>query len=71
MKTRIEKWDDDHEEIVYIDDIGGEHSEGLGWNPDGIFCGECNNMDCSTCDAWKIKHKPNFKNHTGDDYKRM
>ena len=56
MKTRIEKWDNNHEEIVYIDDVGGEHSEGLGWSPNSIFCGECSNIDCSTCSAWKNKN---------------
>jgi hypothetical protein len=32
-----------------IDDLGGEHDEGLGWNPDGIFCGECSNETCVGC----------------------
>ena len=32
-----------------IDDVGGTHSEGLGWNPQGIFCGECGNITCKKC----------------------
>jgi hypothetical protein len=31
------------------DEIGGVHDEGIGWNPHGIFCGECSNMSCVGC----------------------
>jgi hypothetical protein len=31
------------------DELGGVHDEGLGWNPQGVFCGECSNMTCVGC----------------------
>ena len=34
------------------DDLGGVHSDGVGWAPDGTFCGECNKGDCAVCPAW-------------------
>lgn len=33
----------------YKDEIGGTHSEGLGWTPYGIFCGECAKETCKSC----------------------
>lgn len=33
------------------DEFGGEHDEGLGWNPDGKFCGECSMGTCVGCHA--------------------
>ena len=39
-----------------VDEIGGIHEDGLGWNPDGDFCGECTNMNCKTCPVWLNKH---------------
>jgi hypothetical protein len=34
-----------------IDVIGGIHDEGLGWAPDGTFCGECTHATCEECRA--------------------
>lgn len=31
------------------DDLGGVHSEGTGWNPNGVWCGECCNISCEGC----------------------
>ncbi len=31
------------------DEVGGVHEEGLGWNPNGVFCGECSKMSCKGC----------------------
>lgn len=31
------------------DELGGVHDEGLGWSPNGKFCGECNNITCVGC----------------------
>lgn len=31
------------------DEVGGFHDEGLGWSPDGNFCGECSNGTCAAC----------------------
>lgn len=36
-------------EEVIIDEIGGVHDEGVGWNPNGVFCGECSNTTCVNC----------------------
>ena len=45
-------YDDDEEleaEYSFKDELGGVHDEGLGWNPNGVFCGECSNMTCNGC----------------------
>lgn len=31
------------------DDLGGLHEGGCGWNPYGIFCGECARASCVGC----------------------
>lgn len=38
-------------EICYgnKDASGGVHDSGIGWNPNGVFCGECSASDCSSC----------------------
>ena len=36
-----------------IDEIGGYHSEGIGFSPDGYFCGECNRITCVACTCFK------------------
>ena len=36
-------------EKAFRDEIGGIHDEGLGWNPNGVFCGECNCLTCVGC----------------------
>ena len=33
----------------YTDLIGGVHSDGLGWSPSGVFCGECHSITCEGC----------------------
>ena len=44
----------DHEIVgcgySYTDNIGGRHSDGEGWNPNGVFCGECSNDTCESCE---------------------
>lgn len=34
-----------------VDDIGGIHTDGIGFAPDGTFCGECTSIDCKKCPA--------------------
>ena len=46
---------DEQGEEWFKDEIGGLHSEGLGWHPDGHFCGECSNGSCVGCPNTKIK----------------
>ena len=34
----------------YIEDsLGGIHTDGVGYAPDGTFCGECTNDTCDGC----------------------
>ena len=37
----------------YTDLIGGRHSDGVGWNPNGVFCGECVRKTCEGCSILK------------------
>lgn len=34
------------------DELGGVHTDGVGYAPDGAFCGECTRESCSGCPAW-------------------
>lgn len=40
-------------EFTYIDILGGRHSTGLGWSPEGDYCGECSRMSCEKCRTWR------------------
>lgn len=42
---------------MIIDECGGIHEEGLGWNPDDEFCGECSNTTCKNCKVYRNKNK--------------
>ena len=44
-------WD----ECGYIDSVGGHHDAGVGWMPDGHYCGECSHSTCEVCSIWKGK----------------
>lgn len=35
------------------DELGGVHTDGVGYAPDGRFCGECNKNTCVGCEALK------------------
>ncbi len=39
-------------DAFYIDNIGGQHNSGHGWNPDGKFCRECSSISCELCEIW-------------------
>ena len=39
------------------DSAGGWHEDGGGWNPNGEFCGECSNSDCSRCGVWEDRQQ--------------
>ena len=39
-------------EDFYIDEAGGVHDSGVGWNPNGDNCGECSNISCKICGVW-------------------
>jgi len=32
-----------------IDEVGGCHGGGIGFNPQGVWCGECTNVTCAGC----------------------
>ena len=34
------------------DELGGIHTDGVGYVPDGTFCGECTRQSCVGCPAW-------------------
>ena len=33
----------------YVDSVGGTHGGGTGYNPQGVWCGECSNTTCAGC----------------------
>ena len=37
------------DEDCYIDAVGGHHDSGCGWNPQGVYCGECCSASCEGC----------------------
>lgn len=39
------------DEDSYYDEVGGYHSCGTGWNPNGMWCGECGRLSCSGCSS--------------------
>lgn len=34
---------------AYYDEVGGYHDCAEGWNPNGVWCGECTNRSCKDC----------------------
>ena len=42
--TRFEWYEPD-----IVDELGGIHGGGVGWHPDGTFCGECSRSSCVGC----------------------
>ena len=34
------------------DEIGGVHTDGVGYDPEGNFCGECTRESCVGCGPW-------------------
>lgn len=34
---------------AYYDEVGGYHECGIGWNPNGVWCGECTCLSCANC----------------------
>jgi uncharacterized ferredoxin-like protein len=39
-----------------IDEVGGLHSNGVGWNPSGVWCGECSFRTCKGCVNENLKN---------------
>ena len=40
---------------AWIDEIGGYHDGGIGWNPNSVHCGECTRKTCSGCHRAGLK----------------
>ena len=36
---------------AYYDDVGGFHDSCIGWNPNGVWCGECTRLSCKGCSS--------------------
>ena len=34
---------------MYKDEVGGFHEDAIGWNPQGVWCGECTRESCKDC----------------------
>ena len=34
---------------VYYDNVGGFHDSAIGYNPNGVYCGECTKLSCQRC----------------------
>jgi len=43
--------DKETKDEYWTDDIGGFHNPPIGYNPNGVFCGECSNTTCKGCYA--------------------
>ena len=56
LKLPIYFYDDD-EAASYYDETGGFHSAGMGWNPQGVYCGECSSGSCGGCYNEKLQLK--------------
>ena len=41
----------------YYDDVGGYHDCAEGWNPNGVWCGECTRINCKNCPSESVKLK--------------
>jgi len=46
---------EDSDKLDIVDEVGGCHGGGVGWNPQGIFCGECSRSTCKECINEHIK----------------
>lgn len=46
------------------DEVGGLHDGIIGYNPQGAYCGECNNITCSGCGYEKVDHDIEPKSKT-------
>ena len=36
---------------MIIDEVGGVHDCAIGWNPNGLWCGECTKISCKNCSS--------------------
>ena len=55
MRIRSEIRDGDQE--GFCDELGGFHEGGVGYDPDGVFCGECPYISCGRCSVWMHRNE--------------
>ena len=55
----MKAWAKMEEGSEFYDRLGGYHSEGEGWDPNGDYCGECGKASCADCYAWDNNKKIN------------
>lgn len=46
----------------YYDNIGGYHDCAEGWNPNGVWCGECTSISCAKCPNKEAKETDILEN---------
>ena len=49
MKIKYGNMEKDGFDYYIKDDLGGIHTDGIGYAPDGRFCGECTKDTCEGC----------------------
>lgn len=57
MKVKNPGFDFEWDECGYIDSVGGHHDSGVGWMPNGRYCGECTHSTCEKCSVWEWELK--------------
>lgn len=53
MEIKYGNTETDVFDYYITDDLGGVHTDGVGYAPDGRFCGECNKDTCVGCYSGK------------------
>lgn len=46
------------DDSAYYDEVGGFHDGAVGWNPNGMWCGECTIASCKDCDGRHLVEPP-------------
>lgn len=60
LKELMDKYEPDNN--GYFDEVGGFHEDAMGWNPLGIWHGECTRETCKGCP---------YENDPVDHYKEV
>ena len=46
------------DDSAYYDEVGGFHDGAVGWNPNGMWCGECTVESCKDCEGRNLIEPP-------------
>ena len=65
MKIKYGNISVDGSDYYIIDEIGGVHTDGVGYAPNGHFCGECTRQSCAGCSSW-TEQGYSFNDDVGD-----